>query len=366
MSTYQYYDFLSIDRPLSKAKQAELRSASSRARITSTRFTNEYHWGDLRADPMIWMQKHFDLGLYLSNFGSRFVSLRVPKSLIDQKAIQPYLTDGIVEARETPTHIILTFHLEGEPGEYDDDHEGEGWLDSMLGVRESLLSGDLRPLYLGWLSGIAHDSMEPPLPPGLGTRDESLESFADFLHIDPDLLAVAARDSPPADSSELPLDQRKDWIASLTAGEKDVWLIRLLDTGETAVARELQQAFRTANTTGETLRQAPRKSRVLQDLAKEHREHREAREQADVYEKRRLRLLALAGTESAMWKSVIQLSETYSENHRNTAIRTLTDLRDLAALTGKTLSFKENLEALIELRRRRKAFMEKLRDAGFS
>jgi len=50
MSEYQFYDFRAIDRALTKAEIAELRSVSTRATITSTSFTNHYEWGDLKAD----------------------------------------------------------------------------------------------------------------------------------------------------------------------------------------------------------------------------------------------------------------------------------------------------------------------------
>ena len=51
MSEYQYYEFLAVDRPLDDDEQAEVRSLSTRARITATSFVNEYHWGDFKGDP---------------------------------------------------------------------------------------------------------------------------------------------------------------------------------------------------------------------------------------------------------------------------------------------------------------------------
>ena len=50
MSEYQYYEFLALDRPLTDKQRAELRSISTRAEITATRFVNEYQWGDLKGD----------------------------------------------------------------------------------------------------------------------------------------------------------------------------------------------------------------------------------------------------------------------------------------------------------------------------
>jgi hypothetical protein len=51
MSEYQYYEFLSIDRPLTEDDMAELRALSTRATITPVSFTNEYNWDDFRGNP---------------------------------------------------------------------------------------------------------------------------------------------------------------------------------------------------------------------------------------------------------------------------------------------------------------------------
>ena len=46
--------------------------------------------------------------------------------------------------------MILEFGSEDEDGDWEEG--GEGWLASILPVRAELASGDLRCLYLGWLS----------------------------------------------------------------------------------------------------------------------------------------------------------------------------------------------------------------------
>lgn len=50
MSEYQCYEFVALDHQLTTKEMAELRSISTRAEITPTRFWNEYEWGDLKAD----------------------------------------------------------------------------------------------------------------------------------------------------------------------------------------------------------------------------------------------------------------------------------------------------------------------------
>jgi hypothetical protein len=46
VSEYQYYEFVAVDRPLTPEQQGELRALSTRARITSSSFVNDYQWGD--------------------------------------------------------------------------------------------------------------------------------------------------------------------------------------------------------------------------------------------------------------------------------------------------------------------------------
>jgi hypothetical protein len=60
VSEYQYYEFLALDRPLTSKQREELRQLSTRAEITATRFTNEYHWGSFRGDPQQMMADYFD------------------------------------------------------------------------------------------------------------------------------------------------------------------------------------------------------------------------------------------------------------------------------------------------------------------
>jgi len=76
MSEYQYYEFRSIDRPLSARQMDELRKVSSRARITPGGFVNDYNYGDFRGDPDKLIDKYFDAFLHLANWGTRWLMLR--------------------------------------------------------------------------------------------------------------------------------------------------------------------------------------------------------------------------------------------------------------------------------------------------
>lgn len=68
MSEYQYFEFATLDRRLSPNEQADLRRYSSRARITASSFSNEYHWGDFKGDAEDWMERYFDAHVHVANW----------------------------------------------------------------------------------------------------------------------------------------------------------------------------------------------------------------------------------------------------------------------------------------------------------
>lgn len=86
MSEHQYDEFVALDRPLTSKEMSALRAISSRAEITSTRFLNEYHYGDLKADATKLLERYFDAHLYFANWGTHRLMLRVPKERVDAKS----------------------------------------------------------------------------------------------------------------------------------------------------------------------------------------------------------------------------------------------------------------------------------------
>ena len=93
MSEYQYYEFQAIDRPLGEADRKALRDLSTRARITATSFTNSYEWSNFKGDPAKLMECWFDLHLYLANWGSRRLMVRLPARLLDRRLLDAFLAD---------------------------------------------------------------------------------------------------------------------------------------------------------------------------------------------------------------------------------------------------------------------------------
>ena len=83
MSEYQYYEFKAVDKPLNEKGMQALRNMSTRARITSTSFVNEYNWGDLKGNPLKLVERYFDAFLYVANWGTHCFMLKVLRHLVD-------------------------------------------------------------------------------------------------------------------------------------------------------------------------------------------------------------------------------------------------------------------------------------------
>ncbi len=198
MSEYQYYEFQAIDHPLSERQMGELRAVSSRATITPTSFTNFYNFGDFKGDPSVWMEKYFDAFLYLANWGTRILMFRLPRRSLEIKTAKLYCDGEAASVRVKGEFTILEFRSEDEGGDW--EHDGQGWLPSIVPVRADIAGGDHRALYLAWLIGVQkgnfeEDATEPPCPPGLIDLTGPMDKFADFLRIDRKLIAGAGAGS---------------------------------------------------------------------------------------------------------------------------------------------------------------------------
>jgi hypothetical protein len=90
VSEYQYYEFQAIDRPLTGKEMSELRSYSTRARITPTSFVNDYSYGSFKGNEEAWMDKYFDAYLHLANWGTHVLKLRLPSRLLDAATAKGY------------------------------------------------------------------------------------------------------------------------------------------------------------------------------------------------------------------------------------------------------------------------------------
>src|SRR5688572_3090750 len=109
MSEYQYYEFIALDRALSRGELNEVRAISSRAELTPHSFVNEYQWGDFKGDPYEFLEKYYDAMLYYANWGTRRFIVKIPPAAIDAKTAKAYCGDeeGGLLMKATSAGLIL-------------------------------------------------------------------------------------------------------------------------------------------------------------------------------------------------------------------------------------------------------------------
>ncbi|HET7037926.1 MAG TPA: hypothetical protein VFI42_19790, partial [Thermomicrobiaceae bacterium] len=134
MSEYQYYEFQALDRRLTPEEMAELRQISTRAQITPTRFQNVYNYGDFRGNPVELMKGYFDAFLYLANWGTHQLMLRLPAAVLDLDLVRRYASQLTLERHQAGKDIILEFTAGAEGGdcEWMVDQESAAWLAALI------------------------------------------------------------------------------------------------------------------------------------------------------------------------------------------------------------------------------------------
>jgi hypothetical protein len=368
MSEYQYYEFHAIDRSLTEEEQEAVSGLSSRVEPHPWRAVFVYHWSGFPARAEQVLAKYYDAMLYVANWGSRRLMFRFPQSLIDLREVEeycrPYYVEEYVSLSPVGEHVILNVEFNPEGGA--DWIDGEGWLDSLIPLREDLLRGDYRLLYMAWLKTLEVEEvldsvLEPPVPPGLKKLSPALRAFAELFEVDADLIEVAAEHS--ARREDLAQDDLHRAIAQLPPAERDAFLLRLARGEE-----HLSVAFR--QRLGEFMQRpqvdAGARRTVGQLLAAaEALGARRRRETAAQAEARRIAdLQALAGREDQAWQQVESLVEKGTGKSYDEAVQLLRKLRDLAAYQGQPAAFQERMDGISQRYSRRQALVKRLQRAG--
>jgi len=363
VSEYQCYEFVALDRPLTSAEMAELRSISTRADISPTRFWNEYQWGDLKADPKKLLARYFDAFLYFANWASHRFTLRLPASQVDLRQLKPYFPGGPATLTKSGKHLVVDLWSDSEEPE-DDWFEAGGRLGALVPIRAELLQGDMSAAYLAWLLAVqaeevSNSAMEPPVPAGLREPNASLIALAEFLRIDRDLMAAAAEGSQ---DDSLDPEALRSWIRARPAREKDRWLLKTIDDPSARIGTDLIAAFRreqpvprTKPRTVSALLARADELRLLREEA-EAKQAEKDRRRAEAARKRHLATLAKHGNKA--WTRLERLIE---DRKYDEAVTLTVDLRDTAVLSGRTDDFETRIVAVRKEHSRRRGYLDRLK-----
>jgi hypothetical protein len=379
MSEYQYYEFLAIDRPLTSEEISALRTLSTRAHITPVSFTNHYEWGDFKGDPDELMRRFFDAHVYVANWMTAIFMVRVPIEALSGKTVEAMAVSGILDFKATKTHWVISWSLH-ESENYDrfGMEDGRGWMARLAPVRDELSSGDMRSLYIGWLSAVTRemiddDEMEPLPMEGLWNLTPAQQALAEFVEVDEDLLAGAGIGCPSLQDEATSKEQMDAWLAGLPQ-EGVTALLKLLLTGKGQQAeRTLKNRFAAwrrglqgqsseapRRTVGELRKHAEAAEKVRQENEKREKEKREAKKRKE----REAYLKALAENFPKAWKSAQQSVERGSGFAYDDVCRALVDLSEAYSLHRSPNSFEQELREFMASHMRRKALIQRLVKAG--
>jgi len=378
MSEYQYYEFLAIDRPLSEKELDQVRSTSSRANITPNRFTNEYHWGSFKGDPLNFMKRYYDAHVYVANWMSATLMLRVPKDAIPEQMARTVREKYILDFDETPDHWIITWNL-SESENYDrfGMEDGTGWMARLIPIRDELMRGDYRSLYIGWLAAVSQGAVdeedeEPFLPAGLGNLTAAQLALGEFIEVDEDLLAGAGMGSPALEPNPKTGTDMDEWLDTVPPQEIRALLKQLLEGKGQQAERSLKNKFSEwqrgqTKTTCEASRRSVEELWKNSELAKAVRLEQEQIKQQQAHEAKRKKreafLAELSKDFPKFWKEAEQTASIGSGHAYDKTTTMLSDLSEAYGIHASTGDFKNEMNRFMENHTKRKALITRLVNA---
>ncbi len=370
MSEYQYYEFVAVDRQLTRDEMDQLRSISSRAKISSTHFCNTYNYGDLKAQPEQMLRDYFDAFVYDSNFSYRRFIVKMPKACFDRRLLERYFPGEHSCFKPSRDHWLIEFCYSDEDC-YDDNwwEEGsEGWMGSLLSIRSELMRGDYRSLYIAWLAALEDDEVaenagEIPVPPGLSDLTASQSALCDFLKLDKYIVEAAAKNSP--DASEVNLESCIDnWLDDLPLAHcKKIVKSLLLDESGAVRAEKISTLLKAERNDSavstQTTAELKNKARELKAEGLRRAEE-ERRKELDKY------IVDVAAKEPAYWRRVDELFEKRGSSAVYQELSTkLRDLHLVAVREDKVTAYKKRVADLQLRYAKKQSHWQAMRRANF-
>ena len=376
MSEYQYFEYQSLDRPLTADQQSAMRRISHEVDLTPVRAAFVYTAGSFGSEPRAVLAQHFDAMIHLTGWGDKRLMFRFPASLLDLEELRAY-GDPLgqrVTWSVRGDYALLDIHFRRDPGA--GWIEAERWLPSLAPLRADILRGDTRALYLAWLKSLTPEDAldateEPPIPVGLRELSPQLEAFIELFEVDPYLLEVASQASegipafsqgpgvlPPFGMSESDIRRA---LEALPRYESDAYLLRVAwgePLADVALLRRLREIA------GAPDAGAPRRTTAqLLSAAGEARDRSQAQQVWGAEAQRIAELEDLASREDQAWTLVERLVSRRGARPYDEAVDLLLKLRDAAFFKGNLPAFEERLAGLCARVKGRRGLVGRLRAA---
>jgi len=359
-------------------EQNAVDALSSHIEVNSMRASVSYNWSGFKHNPIKVLAKYFDSYLYFANWGSFDLAFSFPKGLIDVATLDVYFDEDHVNIQEVEGKLVLKFEKRDEDG-YGGDYEEQSYLSTLSRLRDDIIQGDHRVLYIAWLGMITKQSHwyeedegdpdnfyldpEPPVPAGLKELSLSLRTFVDAFEIDPFLISAAAEHSHHL----VPLKKTAfdSAISKLSRQEADEFLLKIANAEPGAVAT-LRKKLRSFEQPSKKAQSEPR---TIGELFKRAKELEEIERQRVAEERRKnhiARMKKLEKEEPQLWLEVERLlaggtkTKLYEE-----ATEVLEKLYELAKFNVDEPHFKMQVQRFAEQYSRRPALIERWARRGW-
>lgn len=373
MSQYQYYEFKTIDKSLSKQDKDEIGTWSSRTYPTNTGAIFNYSYGSFPRDEFSVVEKYFDAMFNISNWGTTRLIFKFPKDLFEADRIKQYVIEDGVQIIEKPDCFLLCLEYSEEEGGRD-WVEGEGWLSSLISLRDDILNGDYRALYLIWLKNaieaadgdyrcVDKSDLEPPVPSQLDRLNGALQDLVEIFEISKYYLA-AAIENLADEKMEDPLDL-KAGIDKLSEDEKRDFLLRLIENEELLSLKlkkrvEALSAYKATATSGKNRRSIGEIAERIKEIKKEAKLQRQKQKE----EERLKRLTELESHEAEHWRTVDFLVSQKNAKGYVEAVALLKKLKELAVHKNRYDDYRIKVEAIKKEYSRLSGFTRRIFDAN--
>ena len=373
MSEYQYYEFVAIERPISDEGLRYAEGCSSRADVSRIHWRNVYNFGSFGGSVET-LLKYYDAHFYIANWGTVRFAVALPEGCLDLKAIQPYLRgsdpyEETLSVKSSAERCVVWWERNEEDGL--GWTEGEGIINRLIGIREDLMRGDYRALFLGWLADFDPDEwcdpkdngvLVPPIPAGLDSLTPALQTLIEQFPVDPDGLAVAAGHSQDTMPDRIPVAAVLD---KLPVPKMKALLGRVAEGDGSRVMSELNRLtyppVETPIDEGITCVDFATKAIEVREarLTKEARAAAAERRHAATARKRHLEgVMKRADT---IWTGLDPLMEEKIASAYDSVAARLKELRDAYKQADKDTEFQDRLSAFRERYSRRPAMIRRIK-----
>ncbi len=348
MSEFQIVKFRAIDRSLSDKQLEFMDRQSSRAEFTKWEFKVEYHYSSFRGDVDGMLRNGYDIFLTYSNYGCREIRMRLSGGLPFANSVwSKYIcAEGLTWSADKCGKagiLSLAPYLEEA---YDPVWKFDDYLDATAKLREMLIAGDLRALYVLWLCSAMSSSdddeavMEPPVPHGLGELSGEAADILAFFEADPLLADAAAIGIPMFNAQGSQGDSVKAWFKTITDSRRNEMIQRLLSEDPVALKAELLSEIRDSQQAPRWPVEPPTRTlaqllqmceslRQKEDEKEKKQAATKAKREADKGEKQRqARMVEMQSAPDSWLKKASKLVEERGTDNYREAASILADLRD--------------------------------------